>query len=476
MKPDDLSQFLATFGSLAEAATQYAHQAKRGDRQLLTEYLSDFLGTDATAVPVNLESISPFRVVDADVALEYVVQAHGGGELFGVSGGESRWHTSLSEMLNPGPFGAEFTVGPVDYKSAPISASADRSIVAFGGYLFTYTYDGVPHRAAVLNRSARPGFGEGPMVEVLIADDAAAAAFLAELRAAMNSQSVLRGQVVTFVNSEFEASLGNPTQGAVTFHDRPEMAEEEIILPEGTLQKISRHVIGIGSRREALLAAGQHLKRGVLLYGPPGTGKTHTVRYLISQAQDTTVILLSGMALNLVGLAAQTARALAPAMVVLEDCDLVAEERGMYGSSPLLFEVLDALDGLASDADVAFVLTTNRAEVLEPALAQRPGRVDLAVEIPKPDLAARRELLELYAGKLGFSGAVLDEVAAATEGVTASFTKELVRRSVLIATEGEHPVGDADLREAVTEMTSDESQISQALFGGVDVDSLGGYA
>jgi cell division protease FtsH len=66
------------------------------------------------------------------------------------------------------------------------------------------------------------------------------------------------------------------------------------------------------------------------------------------------------------------ARMLQPAMVVLEDCDLVAEERAPRGgANPLLFEVLNEIDGMAEDADVAFVLTTNRVDLLEPALAQR---------------------------------------------------------------------------------------------------------
>ena len=52
-----------------------------------------------------------------------------------------------------------------------------------------------------------------------------------------------------------------------------------------------------------------------------------------------------------------------------EDCDLVAEERSMsMGPQPLLYDVLNELDGMAEDAD-AFLLTTNRADLLEPALA-----------------------------------------------------------------------------------------------------------
>ena len=124
--------------------------------------------------------------------------------------------------------------------------------------------------------------------------------------------------------------------------------------------------------------------------------QTLTVRYLLHELPEATTVLLQGGSLGLVAEAARLARALAPAIVVLEDVDLVAAERGTFGLQPMLFEVLDALDGIDGDADVAFVLTTNRADVLEPPLAARPGRIDLA-EIPLPDAAARRELFALYA-------------------------------------------------------------------------------
>src|SRR5205807_376366 len=82
---------------------------------------------------------------------------------------------------------------------------------------------------------------------------------------------------------------------------------------------------------------------------------------------------------------------LQPAIIVLEDVDLVAEHRGFGpGSSPVLFDLLDAMDGAAADADLLFVLTTNRADLLEPALAARPGRVDVAIEIDPPDEEGRR--------------------------------------------------------------------------------------
>jgi ATP-dependent 26S proteasome regulatory subunit len=71
-------------------------------------------------------------------------------------------------------------------------------------------------------------------------------------------------------------------------------------------------------------------------------------------------------------------------MVVLEDVDLVATDRDYTpAGNPLLFSLLDAMDGVGADADVTFVLTTNRADILETALevpaeadrSDRPGPV-----------------------------------------------------------------------------------------------------
>jgi hypothetical protein len=131
-------------------------------------------------------------------------------------------------------------------------------------------------------------------------------------------------------------------------------------------------------------------------------------------------------------------------MVVLEDVDLVATDRDYApDGNPLLFSLLEAMDGVGADADVTFVLTTNRADILETALADRPGRVDLAVEIPRPDARCRERLLGVYARDLTVD-ADLEQVVAGTEGVTASFIKEMIRRAVLASLQaGRAPAGAA---------------------------------
>ena len=205
-----------------------------------------------------------------------------------------------------------------------------------------------------------------------------------------------------------------------------------------------------------------------------------------------TRLVITGRALMAVGAVTEMARDLQPSVVVLEDVDLVAEDRSMGPrSSPVLFDLLDAMDGAAADADLLFLLTTNRADLLEPALAARPGRVDVAVEIELPDAAARERLLALY-GR-GVPLALTDEdIATAierTDGTTASFLKELIRRSVLealhdpegrgapgegaAAAHGVPTVTGAHLARALDDLLDSAQGVTRTLLGvGVDPTTL----
>ena len=137
--------------------------------------------------------------------------------------------------------------------------------------------------------------------------------------------------------------------------------------------------------------------------------------YLCNRMPQRTTLLLSGQAAMALGRAAAIGRSLQPAMVVIEDVDLIASERTMPGmaSNPMLFQLLNEMDGLAEDADVIFVLTTNRVQLLEGALAARPGRIDQAVEIKLPDAECRRRLFDRYlqgAHEPSWSNGALDEL------------------------------------------------------------------
>lgn len=451
------SEFITVFKTFMEEVVSQ-HQAEQEGGQPLMPVLQEHLGADPRLLPVVAEEIPAHLFVDLDIALDELQQRGERQQLVGIGGGDQRRHQSFSEILHHAGRYGQFPVGAVDYVSIATGPDTSRQAMSFGLRLFTH--GGAP--VAVLQRPAEARFGqESAQMEVITPVDGVAAGLIAEVRELMLARSVLRGQVMSLGGSTFERGIGG-----ITFHRRPDVREGDIILPAGVVERVHRHVAGIAEHRDRLRAAGQHLKRGLLLYGPPGTGKTHTVRYLLSALPDLTVVLLAGPAIAFVGEAAKMARALQPALVVLEDCDLVAEAREMHhGPQPLLFTVLETLDGLGDDADVAFLLTTNRINVLEPALAQRPGRVDLAVEIPLPDDDARRRLMRLYARGLPFTEAALDEAAGRAAGVTASFVKELLRRSVLIAAEAGTDPTDEHLAAALDEMLSQTEAITRSLLG-----------
>lgn len=426
--------------------------------------VSDHLGVAAATVPVTSERVSPHRLADADIALAVLAGVDPGARLVGVSGGMERHHEDTLNLLAHRY--TSFSPGPVEYVTTSTGPGTTRQTIAFGLHLFRF--DGEP--VAVLVRNASPMHGrEAVTLDVLAADGTIASRLLERLHDAMNEHSVIRGNVVSFTADEYGHGLG-----ALTFLARPTVERDDIVLPDGVLERIRGHVIGIGEQSATLRTYGQHLKRGVLLYGPPGTGKTLTVEHLLSATPGRTAIILQGGSLRFVAEAARLARAMTPALLVFEDVDLVAMERGMFGGpQPLLFEILDALDGVGGDADIAFLLTTNRADILEPALAQRPGRVDLAVEIPLPDAAARRTLLALYARDTPLSPAALDAAADRADGVTASFAKELVRRAALRSALAGTTLSDDDLDAALVQMLDAAAAMTRTLVGGPGRDEGG---
>ncbi len=215
-------------------------------------------------------------------------------------------------------------------------------------------------------------------------------------------------------------------------HAVPTVGRDGVILPQGTLERLERHSIGVAENADWLRSAGKHLKRGVLLHGPPGTGKTLSVMYLLHAMPGRTTILLTGRGLGLIEQALAIGRDLAPATFVFEDIDRVAAERTMdFGSEGVLFELLNQMEGLAEDEDLLFLLTTNRPDIIEPALAARPGRIDLALEIPLPDQNGRRRLLALYGEGIEIDQVTERDLVERSDGVSGAFIKELTRQAWL---------------------------------------------
>ena len=114
------------------------------------------------------------------------------------------------------------------------------------------------------------------------------------------------------------------------------------------------------------------------------------------------------------------------------------------------------------------ILTTNRPEILEPALASRPGRVDLAVEIPAPDAECRRRLFDLYGRGLTMRVTDPQRWVQRTEGVSAAFIRELLRKAALFAADDTADgvvVEDRHLDAALHELVVQGGDLTRSLLG-----------
>jgi len=314
-------------------------------------------------------------------------------------------------------------------------------------------------------KSEDHGMGERLALEIMVADRERGERVLGELWTLMRTRNVYRGRVLELRGRYFHGDEGAP----LTVRTLPSIARDQIVLPAGVLERIERHAFGIAEHADRLRASGRHLRRGLLLYGPPGTGKTLTAMYLAAQMHGRTAVMLTGQSLGAVGASIDLATALQPSMVILEDVDLVAMDRSHEPTNAILFELLNGMDGLDEDHDLLFVLTTNRPDLLEPALAARPGRIDQAVELPLPDAEGRRRLLELYGEglQLAFGGG--ESLIASLEGVSPAFIRELLRRAALLAADetadGALRVGTAHLERALQDLRQSAGDLTNTLLG-----------
>ena len=463
MADDDLNpeRFGTAFKAFMEAVTDAAVPPSSP----LLERIRAHLGADPTQLAVISEEYDSFEHPNVQVSLEaYLASPGRRADLVGVGADNKRFMAfGLSDLLSRGghPGGFALTEGPVDYVNYHLAEDRILSCFQFGIYLI----DEEERRLVVfVGGPSEHGPRQKLRVEVVAPRPADGQGFLAELTNTMARLNVYRGHIISLSPGQF----GPGPQTLIAFHTLPSVARDDVILPEGVMERIERHTIVFAQHAERLRSAGRSLKRGLLLYGPPGVGKTLTVMYLSESMPGRTVLLTTGAGMGLLRPVVQLARKLVPSMVVLEDVDLIAEERGMpFGhTGPLLFELLNEMDGLRDDSDIIFVLTTNRPDILEPALAARPGRIDLAVELPLPDATGRRRLLELYARGLELQDIDLDSIVRRIEGATPAYIKELLRKAaVLAAEEGAAPaVTGAQLETALAEL-DEGGRLAQRLLG-----------
>jgi len=192
---------------------------------------------------------------------------------------------------------------------------------------------------------------------------------------------------------------------------------------------------------------GARAPKGILLAGPPGTGKTLLAR---ATAGEAGVPFFSGSASEfiemIVGVGAQRvrelfaeARKVAPAIIFIDEIDTIGRARsgttigGHDEREQTLNQILTEMDGFSGAEGVVVLAATNRPDILDPALL-RPGRFDRTVVVNVPDQAGRLAILKVHTRKVPLADpSALDDLAAATPGMTGADLANLVNEAALAA-------------------------------------------
>ncbi|MCK1425162.1 ATP-dependent Clp protease adaptor ClpS [Bradyrhizobium sp. 182] len=385
--------------------------------------------------------------------------------LFGLNE-EQRYETlSISRLLRDGR--NALAIAPLQYSDVDVGEKSPVKCLDNG--LWLCEQDGL--RYAVLLCAHREYSREpGIRIEILVPAGTAGAALVqqcfGELEQAVQAARSYRGKILSL---DADSDYRGRSRG-ITVHRLPPVARDEVILPEQTLRLLNRNVLTFVNTRDQLRRLGQSTRKGILLYEPPGTGKTHTIRYLATHLPGHTTLIITAEQIELLGAYMSLARLLQPSMVVIEDVDLIARDRDDMGpcEESMLNKLLNEMDGLKEDADILFVLTTNRPEDLEGALAGRPGRIDQAIEVPLPDETGRGKLVRLYGKGLPLDDAIIAEAARRSEGTSCAFIKELMRRLAQgsLARDGGNSVVSADIDEALDDMLFSGGRLNAQLLGG----------
>jgi cell division protease FtsH len=224
---------------------------------------------------------------------------------------------------------------------------------------------------------------------------------------------------------------------------------------------------------------GGRIPRGVLLVGEPGTGKTLLAKAIAGEA-DVPFFSISGSDFveMFVGVGASRVRDLfkqakdnSPCIIFLDEIDAVGRRRGSGFSSgghdereQTLNAILVEMDGFDTNDQVIVVSSTNRVDVLDPALT-RPGRFDRQVYVPLPDVKGRLEILKVHARKVKLGPKVdLGRIAKATPGFSGADLAAIINEAALHATlAGKEFIEMDDLEESRDKVRFGRAQKSRVM-------------
>ena len=194
-------------------------------------------------------------------------------------------------------------------------------------------------------------------------------------------------------------------------------------------------------------ALGGKIPKGVMLVGDPGTGKTLLAKAIAGEAGvpffsasgSDFVEMFVGVGAKRVRSMFEEARKKAPCIIYIDEIDAVGKQRsgGGFGGNDereqTLNQILVEMDGFKGDTSIIVLASTNRIDILDSAL-RRPGRFDRIVNVPKPDVGGREQILKVHTAKIPLGPDVrLEVLARATSGYAGADLANLVNEAALFA-------------------------------------------
>ncbi len=303
----------------------------------------------------------------------------------------------------------------------------------------------------------RPAIQDDELLPLLISQDVAVDADPPERRGLLTTLLVSIGPTILFVVLFVYLLRRFGSGGALSGLGRSKAKRYEASTQRTTFSDVA----GIEEAEEQLVEIVDFLKnpdkyrrlggaipRGVLLSGPPGTGKTLLARAMAGEAGVPFYSLSASEFVEMVvGVGASRVRDLftqakteAPAIIFIDELDAVGRARGGSGQfaghderEQTLNQILTEMDGFSGSEGVIVIASTNRPEILDPALL-RPGRFDRHVVVNPPDQRGRRAILGVHTRSVPLADDVdLDALASTTPGMVGADLRNVVNEAALLA-------------------------------------------
>ncbi|MFZ2879282.1 MAG: ATP-dependent zinc metalloprotease FtsH [Phototrophicaceae bacterium] len=245
--------------------------------------------------------------------------------------------------------------------------------------------------------------------------------------------------------------------------ERPQVTFADVAGAEEAKEEL-KEVVEFLKEPDKFIRLGARVPKGVLMVGPPGTGKTLMARAVAGEAGvpffsisgSEFVEMFVGVGASRVRDLFDRAKAEAPAIVFVDEIDAVGRHRGagLGGGhderEQTLNQILVEMDGFETGTNVIVLASTNRPDILDPALL-RPGRFDRKVVMDNPDVKGRLDILKVHAkGKPLAQSVDLEAIAKITPGFSGADLENLINEAAILAARRNlKNIGMSELQEAM---------------------------